>query len=287
MSPQPGCVNSSSFICFCRKHSLRYCSILEIVPITRPGSSSSLTLPPVGSSSSSSLSSPSSSLLEPARLHKLSLMAFNISSNVVLGLVVVNPTFSAFLIWSCTCSIAVSASSTRFLATVVSLSTWSSIHFSFTSLLKKWVSRRLPAASFILDRTLRNTPRARTSSGSKPRLRLFAWWHRVMATCDPRPGKGQCISIAATALRSVSNIWPLCSPYILTRSRAQPYYTIIRLRSTSGVRPFTHRCVEHFVDLPFLPACSGERSFFGALIIVFCVEFVDGRDVGCCEIWTT
>jgi hypothetical protein len=41
------------------------------------------------------------------------------------------------------------------------------------------------------------------------------------------------------ALRSVSNILPRYSPYILTRSRVQPYYHIIRLRSSIGVRPFT------------------------------------------------
>jgi len=33
--------------------------------------------------------------------------------------------------------------------------------------------------------------------------------------------------------------------------------------------------------------CSGEKFFFGALTIVFCVDFVDGQDVGCCKIWTT
>jgi len=45
--------------------------------------------------------------------------------------------------------------------------------------------------------------------------------------------------------------------------------------------------VERFVDLLYLPAANGERFFFGALTIVFCVDFVDGRDVGCCKIWTT
>ena len=45
--------------------------------------------------------------------------------------------------------------------------------------------------------------------------------------------------------------------------------------------------MEHFVDLAYLPACSGERFLFGALTIEFFVDFVDGRDVGCCQIWTT
>jgi len=41
------------------------------------------------------------------------------------------------------------------------------------------------------------------------------------------------------------------------------------------------------MDLPYLPAKSCERFFFGALTIVSCVDFVVGRDVGCCKIWTT
>jgi len=122
VSHQPGCLNSSSVICFCRKRSMRYCTDLAIVPITHLGSSSSLSLPPAGSSSSSSSSSPSSPSSELTRSLRLSLMAFNISSNLVSGLVVVNHTFSAFLISFCFCLIDVSASSTRFLATAVSLS---------------------------------------------------------------------------------------------------------------------------------------------------------------------
>jgi len=39
-SSHPDCVNSSSFICFCRNLSMRCCTILVIVPITQPGSSS-------------------------------------------------------------------------------------------------------------------------------------------------------------------------------------------------------------------------------------------------------
>ena len=39
--------------------------------------------------------------------------------------------------------------------------------------------------------------------------------------------------------------------------------------------------MEGFVDLPCLPASSGKRFFFGALTNLFCVDFVDGRDVGC------
>jgi len=122
-SPQPGCVKLSSIICVFRKCSMRSCTVLEIVAMTQPGSSFSLTLPRTGSSSSVSSASSTSPSSELARSFKLSPMAFNISSNVNSGLVVVNPTFSAFLISSCFCSIAVSASSTLFLATAVSLST--------------------------------------------------------------------------------------------------------------------------------------------------------------------
>jgi len=41
------------------------------------------------------------------------------------------------------------------------------------------------------------------------------------------------------------------------------------------------------LDLPYLPAGSGERFFFRELTIVSCVDLVVGRDVGCCKIWTT
>jgi len=68
-----------------------------------------------------------------------------------------------------------------------------------------------------------------------PSLLLYWLWQprrsapnegdNVTATRDPRPGKRQYILVAATALRSVSNILPLYSPYILTRSRVQPYTT--------------------------------------------------------------
>ena len=44
--------------------------------------------------------------------------------------------------------------------------------------------------------------------------------------------------------------------------------------------------MDFFVDLPYLPAGSGEKFFLGALTIVSCVDLV-GRDVGCCKIWTT
>jgi len=122
-SPQPGCVNLWSFICFCWKRSLWCLIVSEIVPITQPGSSSSLSLPSSGSDWSSSSFSPSSPSFGLARSLKLSPIAFNICANVVSGFVVVNTAFSAFLISSCSCSIDISVSSTRFLATVVSHST--------------------------------------------------------------------------------------------------------------------------------------------------------------------
>jgi len=121
-SPQPGCVNSSSFICFCLKCSIRCCTILEIMPISQPGLSSSCSLRSARSSSSSTSSWQSAASSELLRLLRLSPMACNISSNIVSGFVVVKPALSAFLISSCCCWIAVSPSSTNVLATAVSLS---------------------------------------------------------------------------------------------------------------------------------------------------------------------
>jgi len=60
-----------------------------------------------------------------------------------------------------------------------------------------------------------------------------------MAICNPMPGMCQCVLVAAMALRSVSNILPLYSPYILTRSCVQPYYHIIHLWSSVGIHPVT------------------------------------------------
>ena len=121
-SPHPGCVISSSFICLCRKCSNRCCTTLDIEPITQLGSSTLQNLRNWWSSSWSSLCSPSSWSSELARSLRLTPMMFNISSNVVSGFVVVNAAFLAFLMSSCFYLIAVSASSTHFLATVVPLS---------------------------------------------------------------------------------------------------------------------------------------------------------------------
>ena len=44
--------------------------------------------------------------------------------------------------------------------------------------------------------------------------------------------------------------------------------------------------MDRLVDLTYLPVGSGEKFFFGALTIVVCVDYVVGRDVGCCKIWT-
>jgi len=94
----------------------------------------------------------------------------------LFGLLDANPASSACIISSCSFWTAASVSSTRFLAPAVSLSTKSSIHISFSSLLKKCVSCRFSAASFFLDLKLCNAPRARTLSAAKPLLPLFAWW---------------------------------------------------------------------------------------------------------------
>jgi len=177
-SPHPGFVNSSSFICFCWYLSIRCCTILEIVPITQPYSSSSLSLP--CSVSSSSSSSPSSPSWELARLLRLSLIATIISWDGFLGSLVVNPAFSGVQVSSCSCWIAATAASTHFVVPAVSLPTSSTIYLSFSSLLGKCVSHRFPAATFFLDCNLFNALRARTLSASKPLLPAFArWWSCV------------------------------------------------------------------------------------------------------------
>jgi len=43
--------------------------------------------------------------------------------------------------------------------------------------------------------------------------------------------------------------------------------------------------VEHFFNLPPLPTGNGEKFFFRTMTIIVCVDFVVGRDVGCCNIW--
>jgi len=83
ISPHHGCVNLSSLICVSWNLSMRCYTIVEIVPITQPGLSSSLSLPSsvlLSASSSSSKSSPSS---EVARLLWFSLIVFDIATNVV------------------------------------------------------------------------------------------------------------------------------------------------------------------------------------------------------------
>jgi len=80
----------SSLICFGRKLSMRLCTFLEIVSVTRP-SSSSLSLPSTISASLSSSSSPSCSSSEVATSLRLSQIAFNISSNIISGCLVVPP----------------------------------------------------------------------------------------------------------------------------------------------------------------------------------------------------
>jgi len=112
-TPQPCCVKLSSFICFGETHFIVCCTIMEIVPINQPGSSSSLSLPSSGSSLVWSMSFPFSQSSELARSLKLPLMAFNISSNDVSGFAVVNPTVSAFLISSCSCLISGSIGSNQ------------------------------------------------------------------------------------------------------------------------------------------------------------------------------
>ena len=70
-----------------------------------------------------------------------------------------------------------------------------------------------------------------------PSVLLYCLWQprrtapkvgdNVTGTRDPRPGKRQCILVTATAFRSVSNMLPLYSAYILTRSCVHPYYSSV------------------------------------------------------------
>jgi len=116
-----GCVNLSSLICVSRDLFMVCCTILDVVPTTRRGSSSSLSLR--SSVSSSYWSFPSSSSSELARSLKLSLIAMIISSNSNSASQVVPFTFSAFRMYSCSSLITVSPSSTCFVAKEGFLST--------------------------------------------------------------------------------------------------------------------------------------------------------------------
>jgi hypothetical protein len=147
---------------------MQCCSVLQIVPITLPGSSSSLSVPSSVSSSSSSSSSPSYSSMELARIlrqsakHSTSLQTlFRATLAVVISRI-----------------ISVSMSWTRFLATPVSISTQFLTHFSFSPLLKLCSSCHFSTTSFFLDRKLCNASLVQTLSDSKPLLPSFAWWHR-------------------------------------------------------------------------------------------------------------
>jgi len=117
----PGCVTSSIFICFYWNLSTRCCTVLVIVRITQPGCSSSLSWPcSAYSSTSSCLSSPS---LDLAMSLILSPIATTMYWNFFLASLFVNLACSAFFVVSCSCWPAASASSTYFLATVVSVTT--------------------------------------------------------------------------------------------------------------------------------------------------------------------
>jgi len=45
--------------------------------------------------------------------------------------------------------------------------------------------------------------------------------------------------------------------------------------------------VDTVVDWAYMPTRSGDKFFSGASTIVVCIDFVVGRDDGCCIIWTT
>jgi len=65
---------------------------------------------------------------------------------------------------------------------------------------------------------------------------LWSDWLYVSATCNPRPANRHCIYVATAKVWSVSNMLPLYSQPILTRSCEQLNYHIIRLRLVVGVR---------------------------------------------------
>jgi len=220
-SSHPGCVNSSSFICLCRNHSMRCRTILNNVPNTQPGSPYSLSWH--CSLSWSSPSSPSSPESELVRLLRLSWIVTVGSWHLFWDSPDVNPALSSFLISSGSCWIAGSATLTDFLAPAVPLTTWSSIHFSLWSLLMKWVSSHFLATSLFLNHKLCNAPRARTRSSFKPLLCSFASW---------------------------------CC------------------------------CVDRFIEWQYLTAGSCKKLYFRVLSNVVCVDFVAGRDVEYCRIWT-
>jgi len=127
------------------------CKVLQIMPITQPGLSSSFSLACSASTSLWFLSSVFTVSSGLARSFRLSRIALNISSNVISAFLVVNPAFSAFLLSSSFGCIAVSACLHRFLATVVPLFTEASIYYSFSLSLTQCVSHCFTSASILLD----------------------------------------------------------------------------------------------------------------------------------------
>jgi len=109
---------------------------------------------------------------------------------VISGYILVIRPFPIFPICSCSCIITVSASSTPFLATAVSRSTWSLIHFFLSWFLKTYVCCLFSAASFLVDHMLRNVPNPRTLSASNPLWPILTWWRApveiVLATSQDK-----------------------------------------------------------------------------------------------------
>jgi len=112
---------------------------------------------------------------ELERLLSLSPIALNICWNVFSGILIFNPSISAFFL-SSSCIIAVSASWTCFLPTAASLSIYCLIQVSFPSLLKRCVCQLFHTKSFILEGRLCHAPNAWTLPTSKVLLPSFAWW---------------------------------------------------------------------------------------------------------------
>jgi len=104
------------------KLSMWCCTIMLIVRITQPSVSPSPNLPSLNCFSSSLTFSSSFQLFEGEGFCWLYWIALNKFSNLCTGFLVVNPAFLSCSICSCTCLIAMSASSTQLLAAAISLS---------------------------------------------------------------------------------------------------------------------------------------------------------------------
>jgi hypothetical protein len=148
------------------KHSLCYCTVLEVMPIRQLGLSPLFSFASGKSSSSSSSSSLSYSLSEVAISLRLLLKTFNITSIAFLSFLTVNPLCSAFLISSCFWIIAVPEALTHIVTTVHSLPAGALIHISLSSSLAMHRSYHFSGWSIFWDCKMCTAPKARIISTS-------------------------------------------------------------------------------------------------------------------------